>query len=87
MAFHPAAPAGYLPLVWVSCGKRRYQDAPEAKSAAAPRADVDGYGNEDGRSHMRLLALLALALVTCGVAFLVGLWAVKNELRHSWRAR
>ena len=36
---------------------------------------------------MRLVALLALALVTCGIGALVGLWAVKNELRQSWRAR
>jgi len=36
---------------------------------------------------MRLIALLALALVTCGIACLVGLAAIKHELRRSWRAR
>jgi len=36
---------------------------------------------------MRLIALLALVIVTCGIGALVGLWVVKNELRHSWRAR
>ena len=36
---------------------------------------------------MRLIALLALALVTCGIGALVGLAAIKHELRRSWRAR
>lgn len=34
---------------------------------------------------MRLIAYGLLALVTCGVGALVGLWAVKAELRRSWR--
>jgi len=34
---------------------------------------------------VRLLAILALALVTCGIGFVVGLNAIKNELRRSWR--
>lgn len=36
---------------------------------------------------MHLIALLALALVTCGIGALVGLAAIKHELRRSWRAR
>jgi len=36
---------------------------------------------------MRLIALLALALVTCGIGALVGLHVVKEELRQSWRVR
>jgi len=36
---------------------------------------------------MRLIAYALLALVTCGIGFVVGLAIIKSELRKSWRAR
>jgi len=36
---------------------------------------------------MRLVAVLLLMAVTCGIGALVGLAAIKHELRRSWRAR